>query len=195
MSKIVKVIVLGVSALLLVLPAYAQEAAGEKTRPSQAEQAAVADQGRELPAKEQLKGLDEQVQEIKSEVLGIAAELNRLEEKLLYPSGTQIAIFVSLDGGESFRLDAVDVALDGKPVAHHLYTFKELEALQRGGVQRIYVGNVKAGEHPLQVTVSGKSEGGSEFRKGESFTISKGTGPKLVGIVLAGGKTITLKDW
>jgi len=172
MSKVLKMIVLGISMLLLMAPAYAQEA-----------------------SKEQIKGLDEQVQEIKSDVLSIAAELNRLEEKLLYPSDTQIALFVSVAEGEKFRLDAVDVELDGKSVAHHLYTFKELEALQKGGVQRIYVGNVKTGEHPLQVTVSGKSEGGSEFRKGESFTISKGIGPKLVGVVLSGGKTITLKDW
>ena len=195
MSKVLKVIVLGISVLLLIIPAYAQEAAREETKQSPGEQAAVTDQVRQVPTKEQIKGLDEQVQEIKSDVLSIAAELNRLEEKLLYPSDTQIALFVSVAEGEKFRLDAVDVELDGKSVAHHLYTFKELEALQKGGVQRIYVGNVKTGEHPLQVTVSGKSEGGSEFQKGESFTISKGIGPKLVGVVLSGGKTITLKDW
>lgn len=195
MSKVLKVIVLGISALLLIIPAYAQEAAREETKQGPGEQAAVTDQVRQVPTKEQIKGLDEQVQEIKSDVLSIAAELNRLEEKLLYPSDTQIALFVSVAEGEKFRLDAVDVELDGKSVAHHLYTFKELEALQKGGVQRIYVGNVKTGEHPLQVTVSGKSEGGSEFQKGESFTISKGIGPKLVGVVLSGGKTITLKDW
>ena len=93
-------------------------------------------------SREQIKGLDEQVQEIKSDVLGIAAELNQLEEKLLYPSNTQVAVFVSLASGETFRLDSVEIQLDGKPVAYHLYTFKELEALKRGGVQRIYTGIV-----------------------------------------------------
>lgn len=176
MFKVLKVIVLGISALLLVLPAYAQE----------------------VP-KEQSKGLDEQVQEIKTDVLAISTELNRLEEKLLYPSDTQIAIFVSVAKGEKFRLDAVDIELDGKTAAHHLYTFKELEALQKGGVQRIYVGNVRTGEHGLHVTVIGKSEGGSDFHREESFKITKDIGPKLVGVVLAGTgigtKTITLKDW
>ena len=76
-------------------------------------------------SREQIKGLDEQVQEIKSDVLGIAAELNQLEEKLLYPSNTQVAIFVSLASGETFRLDSVEIQLDDKPVAHHLYTFKD----------------------------------------------------------------------
>src|SRR3990170_3892127 len=112
----------------------------------------VAADGREI-SKEQIKGLDEQVQEIKSDVLGIAAELNQLEEKLLYPSNTQVAVFVSLAGGETFRLDSVEIQLDGEPVAHHLYTFKELEALQKGGVQRIYTGNVSSGDHDLEVFV------------------------------------------
>ncbi|MGB3400986.1 MAG: hypothetical protein WBA34_12545, partial [Candidatus Deferrimicrobiaceae bacterium] len=73
-------------------------------------------------SREQIKGLDEQVQEIKSDVLGIAAELNQLEEKLLYPSGTQVAVFVSLADGENFRLDSVEIRMGGTPVAHHLYT-------------------------------------------------------------------------
>ena len=207
MFKIVKVIVLGISALLLILPAYAQEAPKELNKEAPKEQSkevpkeqgeSPKEQSKSAP-KEQNKGLDEQVQEIKTDVLSIAAQLNQLEEKLLYPSDTQVAIFVSVAKGEKFRLDAVDIALDGTSVAHHLYTFKELEALQKGGVQRIYVGNVRTGEHALQVTALGKSEGGSDFQKGESFRITKNIGPKLVGVVLAGtgigSKTITLKDW
>jgi hypothetical protein len=176
MFKVIKLVVLGISALLFLLPAYAQEA-----------------------PKEQIKGLDEQVQEIKTDVLSIAAQLNQLEEKLIYPSDTQLAIFVSLAEGEKFRLDAVDIELDGKEVAHHLYAFKELEALQKGGVQRIYLGNVRTGAHLLKVSVSGKNGGGSDFQQAESFTVAKAIGPKLVGVVLAGtgigSKTITLKDW
>lgn len=195
MCKVLKVIILGISALLLILPAYDQVAVAEQSQVAVAElsREAAAEQGKGAP-KEQSKGLDEQVQEIKTDVLSIAEQLNQLEEKLLYPSDTQIAIFVSVAKGEKFRLDAVDVGLDGKSVAHHLYTFKELEALQKGGVQRIYVGNVRTGEHPLQVTVIGKSEGGSDFRKEESFKITKNIGPKLVGVVLA-NKTVTVKDW
>lgn len=154
------------------------------------------EQGKGDP-KELNKGLDEQVQEIKTDVLSIAAELNQLQEKLLYPSDTQIAIFVSVAKDDKFRLDAVDIGVDGSSVAHHLYTYKELEALQKGGVQRIYVGNVRTGEHAVQVTVLGKTEGGSDFQQSESFTVTKNVGPKLVGLVLAGSgsKNITLKDW
>lgn len=150
-------------------------------------------------SREQIKGLDEQIQEIKSDVLGIAAELSRLEEKLLYPSNTQVSLFVSLPQAAKFRLDAVEIQIDGKPVAHHLYTYKELEALRQGGVQRIYTGNIRNGDHELRVSVLGKSEGGSEYRQTGSFTLNKGVGPKLVGITVAGpgagDQGVAFKDW
>lgn len=136
-------------------------------------------------SKEQIKGLDEQVQEIKSDVISIAAELNQLEEKLLYPSHTQVAVFVSLAEGEDFRLDSVDIEIDAEPVAHHLYTFKELEALRKGGVQRIHTGNVRTGEHEMLVTLKGMTKGGSDFEQSGRFTVNKGVGPSFVEITLA----------
>jgi hypothetical protein len=162
--------IIGISVLVLSFAAYAEEI-----------------------SKEQIKGLDEQVQEIKSDVLGIAAELNQLEEKLLYPSNTQVAIFVSLVRGETFRLDSVEIQLEGKPVAHHIYTFKELQALQKGGVQRIYTGNIRTGDHDLQVSVIGKSAGGADWRKTKRFKVNKDAGPKIVEISLS-TQSITLKD-
>jgi hypothetical protein len=103
----------------------------------------------------QMRGLDEQIQEIKSDVLSISQELSRLEEKLLYPSGTQVAIFIALAKGDQMRLDAVRLQIDGQLVAHHIYSSKELEALRKSGVQRIYVGNVATGDHQLEVLVDG----------------------------------------
>lgn len=144
-------------------------------------------------SREQIKGLDEQVQEIKTDALVIAEELNQLEEKLLYPSNTQVAVFVSLVSGETFRLDSVEIRLDGKPVTHHLYTFKELEALQKGGVQRIYTGNVRSGEHDLQVFVIGKTREGADFQKSERFKVTKDVGPRIVEISLS-TQRITLND-
>jgi hypothetical protein len=150
-------------------------------------------------SQQQMRSLDEQVQEIKSDVLSISEELSRLEEKLLYPSGTQVAIFVALAEGDQMRLDAVRLQIDGKLVAHHIYSFKELEALRKGGVQRIYVGNVTAGDHQLEVLVNGKLEGGTDFTRTERFTVRKEVKPKLVGLTLAGpraGKApIALGEW
>jgi hypothetical protein len=148
---------------------------------------------------QQMRGLDEQVQEVKSDVLNISQELSRLEEKLLYPSGTQVAIFVSLAKGDQMRLDAVRLQIDGQLVAHHIYSFKELEALRKGGVQRIYVGNVAMGDHQLEVLVDGKLEGGADFTRTERFTVRKEVKPKLVGLTLAGPRSgnspIALGEW
>ncbi len=137
-------------------------------------------------AKEPLQSLDEQVQEIKSDVLGIAAELASLEERLLYPSDTQVAVFVSLAEGETFQVDSVQIQLDGAPVAHHIYSFKEVEALRKGGVQRIYTGNVRTGEHTLEVVVAGKRPGGQDASGQQTLRFSKEVGPKLLGLELAG---------
>lgn len=148
---------------------------------------------------QQMRGLDEEVQQIKSDALGIAAELNQLEEKLLYPSGTQIAIFIALAKGDQMRLDAVRLQIDGQLVAHYIYSFKELEALRKGGVQRIYVGNLATGDHKLEVLVDGKLEGGADFSRTERFTFRKEVKPKPVGLTLAGpgsGNTpIALGEW
>lgn len=146
-----------------------------------------------------MRGLDEEVQEIKSDVLRISEELRRLEEKLLYPSGTQVAIFIALARGEEMRLDAVRLQIDGQLVAHYIYSSKELEALRKGGVQRLYVGNVATGEHQLAVVVDGKIEGGADFSHTENFSFRKEVKPKLVGLTLAGPNSgsapIALGEW
>lgn len=170
MNKFLFVVLLGISICILSCVAYGQDV-----------------------TREQIKGLDEQVQEIKSDVLSIAAELNLLEEKLLYPSHTQISMFLALAKGDQFRLDSVEIVLDGQVITQHLYTFKELEALRMGGVQRIYTGNVKTGEHGVQVNFRGKSSGGSDLERTESFRIQKNIGPSIVEITLA-HQGITLND-
>jgi hypothetical protein len=147
----------------------------------------------------EMRGLDEQIQEIKSDALRMSAELSQLEEKLLYPSGTQVAIFVALAKGDTMRLDAVRLQIDGQLVAQYIYSAKELEALRKGGVQRIYVGNVVAGDHKLDVLVDGKLEGGGDFSRTGQFTFRKEVKPKLVGLTLAGPRSgdspIALRDW
>ena len=165
-----KALILGITVLLMGSASYGQEI-----------------------SRDQVKGLDEQVQEIKGDALSISAELAKLEEKLLYPSNTEVSVFISLKSGETFRLDSVDIQMDGKPVTHHLYTLKELEALRKGGVQKIYTGNVRTGEHDLQVQSSGKTTGGSDFQKSEHFKVSKDVAPKIVEVSLA-SESMTFKD-
>ena len=133
-----------------------------------------------------IRSLDGQVQEIKSDVLSIASELNTLEERLLYPSHTQVALFVSIAQHDEFRLDAVQVEINGELATHHIYSFKELDALQNGGVQKIYAGNLITGDHQLNVTMIGKLKSGKDFNESGSFAFTKGVKPKTLGIMLAG---------
>jgi len=148
---------------------------------------------------EQIKGLDEQVQDIKKDVLELTSELSRLEEKLLFPSNTQVSLFVSLAGSEDFILDSVQIKMNNKIVAQHLYTFKEVEALRAGGVQRIYTGNIKTGEHQLVASFIGRAKSDNEYQRSEKFTVTKAVGPKFVELQIKGDsasdQTITFKDW
>jgi hypothetical protein len=146
----------------------------------------------------EMRSLDEQVQEIKSDVLGIAKDLNLLEERLIYPSNTQVAVFVSLDPEKDFRFDAIQIQIDGELVAHYIYSFKELEALENGGVQRVYTGNARTGNHEMVVSVSGKLPNGKQFSSSETFTFNKLVEPAALDLKLAangGGASIALEDW
>ena len=146
-----------------------------------------------------MRSLDGQVQEVKSDVLNIASELNNLEERLLYPSNTQISVFVEISEDEEFRLDAVQVMINGELATHHIYSFKELEALQKGGVQRIYTGNIPTGDHQIGVTINGKLKNGNDFSESGTFSFSKGVQPKALGVTLAqpgfGSDPIKVGDW
>ncbi|NCF14301.1 MAG: hypothetical protein GWP62_03260 [Gammaproteobacteria bacterium] len=151
------------------------------------------------PSANDMRSLDGQVQEIKSDVLSIASELNTLEERLLFPSHTEVSIFVSLAEDEDFRLDAIELEIDGELATHHIYSFKELDALQSGGVQRLYTGNLTTGDHQLSVKMIGKLKGGKDFTESGIFTINKGIKPSAVGIALAGpglgSDGIRVGDW
>jgi len=146
---------------------------------------------------DELRSLDEQVQEIKSDVLGIAAELNNLEERLLYPSNTEVAVFIAMEDGQKFRLDAVKVEIDGELASHHIYSFKELDALQRGGVQRIYTGNIATGGHSVSIHMLGKRENGADFEASQSTSFNKGIEPKVLGVTLASTNSdgIQIGEW
>ena len=149
--------------------------------------------------KEQIKGLDEQVQDIKKDVIDLTAELLQLEEKLLFPSNSQFALFVSLADPENLRLDAIQIKLENKVLVYHLYTFRELEAMQKGGVQKIYTGNIRTGEHKLIISYTAKATGGGEMKRSASYTLKKGVAPKFVEIKIggpnAGEQGLAFKDW
>jgi hypothetical protein len=133
-----------------------------------------------VSADAQASGTADEVQNLKKQVLELNRDLFLLEEELLFPSNTQVSIFVSMDVGEFFQLDSVTLKIDGKEVANYLYTQRELEALVRGGVQRLHIGNLRSGEHELVAFFTGKGPHGRDYRRGATAKISKGLGPKYV---------------
>ena len=132
------------------------------------------------PAQQNFKTLDGQVQSLKQEVIELNRDLFVLEEELLFPATTQVAVFVSMDVGKFFQLDSVQLKIDDKVVAHYLYTDRELAALARGGVQRIYTGNLRLGQHELVAFFVGKGPRDRDYRRGTTVSFDKGSGPKFV---------------
>ncbi len=124
--------------------------------------------------------LDESIQLLKQDVIALNRDLFILEEELLYPANTQLAVFVSLDVGEFFKLDSVQLKVDGKAVSNYLYTQREVDALHRGGIQRLYMGNLKAGEHEIVAIYTGVGPKGRDYRRGASLVINKSLGAKYV---------------
>lgn len=120
------------------------------------------------------------VENLKKSVIELNRDLLILEEELLYPASTQIALFVSMDVGEFFQLDSVKVSVDDQLVASHLYTEHQTNALFRGGIQRLYVGNIKTGAHEVTAVFTGKGPEGRDYKRAATLTIEKTLQPTLL---------------
>lgn len=147
------------------------------TAPATAASAAAAHTNGE---RAEFRTLDEDVQALKEEVLDLNRDLFLLEEELLFPANSQVAFFVSMDVGEYFALDSVSLTIDGKEVANWLYTDREVDALLRGGVHRLHMGNLKVGEHELVAVFTGKGPHVRDYRRGATMNFNKGLGAKYL---------------
>ena len=124
--------------------------------------------------------LEKKIQNIKQEVLDLNKELFILEEDLLFPANTQFSIFLSMDIGNLFDLDSVQIDIDGKNISNHLYTLREINALKRGGVQRIYIGNIASGKHELVAFFVGKGPSKRHYKRGTTIEFEKTSEPLFV---------------
>jgi len=129
---------------------------------------------------EGLKTVDQDVQALKKQLIELNRDLFKLEEELLYPASTQVAVFLSVDVGTFFALDSVTLKVDDKEVANYLYTEREVQALHRGGVQKLYLGNLKAGSHEIVALFTGKGPHDRDYRRGTTLQVDKTVGAKYV---------------
>ncbi|HEY4366860.1 MAG TPA: hypothetical protein VGN07_06455 [Steroidobacteraceae bacterium] len=177
--------------LLFAAPLYAQEQVAAAVAAQAATSAATVPTGATAAPSEnaagstaapggEFKSLDQEVQSLKKEVLDLNRELFVLEEDLLFPANTQVAVFVSMDVGDFFALDSVTLKLDNKEVANYLYTEREAQALLKGAVQRVFIGNLKAGDHELVALFTGQGPHTRDYRRGATLKLQKGVGAKYV---------------
>lgn len=146
------------------------------------------------------KSLDGEVQGLKKEVLDLNRDLFMLEEELLFPANTQVAVFLSLDVGTFFELDSVQIKLDNKEVANYLYTDREVEALNRGGVHRVFIGNLKTGKHELVAFFTGKGPHERDYKRGANLSFEKGVGAKYLELKISDRQSalqpeFKVKEW
>ncbi len=146
------------------------------------------------------RGIDEETQQLKKDAVDLNRELFMLEEELLFPANTQVAVFVSMDVGEFFALDAVQLKVDDREVANYLYTEREAEALLKGGVHRVYLGNLKVGEHELVAIFNGKGPNQRDYRRGATVKFAKAIGAKYLELKITDRQRraqpeFEIKDW
>ena len=142
--------------------------------------AAAATHAAETESRNEFRSLDEDVQSLKKEVLDLNRDLFLLEEELLFPANSQVAFFISMDVGEYFELDSINLKIDGKEVANYLYTGREVGALVRGGVHRVHMANLKTGDHELIAVFTGTGPHVRDYRRGATMTFNKGIGAKYM---------------
>jgi hypothetical protein len=151
-------------------------------------------------APDDFKTLDQEVQGLKKDVIDLNKDLFVLEEELLFPANTQVALYVSMDVGTFFALDSVTVKIDNKEVKNYLYTAREADALLKGGVQQIYLGNLKVGKHELVAFFTGKGPVERAYKRGATIVFDKGVGAKYLELKITDRLAkhqpeFTIKDW
>lgn len=135
------------------------------------------------------------IQSLKNEVLELNRDLFVLEEDLLFSANTQISVFLSVDADDLFKLDSVQLKLDDKIVSNYLYTDREIDALKRGGVQRLYIGNLTSGEHELTAFFVGKGPQNRNYRRATTRKIEKTDEAKYIELKIVGNSSKEQPDF
>jgi hypothetical protein len=170
------------------------------TAPAGTAPAGGAATGTAPPGAADTRSLDEDTQQLKKDVVDLNRDLFVLEEELLFPANTQVAVYVSMDVGEFFALDSITLKIDNKEVTNYLYTPREVDALLKGGVQRLYLGNLKVGNHELVAFFAGKGPDNRDYRRGASLKFDKSIGAKYLELKIEDRQRkmqpeFEIKDW
>lgn len=158
------------------------------------------DQKNAQRALDSVKVLSKEIQGLKKSVVDLNKDLQLMEEELLFPSSTQLSLFVSLDIGQFFTLESIKVKLDGKQVATHLYSDKQRQALARGGVQRLYITNLNLGKHTIAAFFTGIGPNGRPYKRATELEFQKKQGSQYLELAIIDDSAkqeakFTIKQW
>ncbi|MFQ5579468.1 MAG: AraC family transcriptional regulator [Nitrospiria bacterium] len=134
--------------------------------------------------KDNIESLDPKIQTLKEEILELNSLLFRLQEDLLFPEDSSLVVFLSVEGGDYFNLDSVKLQLDDTMVSSYLYTQREVSALRKGGIQRLYTGNIKSGTHQLVAIFTGTGPQEKDYKRAETISIEKEKGASFIKIII-----------
>lgn len=135
-------------------------------------------------ALDDVKRLSKEIQGLKKSVVDLNKDLQLMEEELLFPSSTQLSIFVSLDIGQFFTLESIKIKLNDKQVASHLYSEKQRQALVRGGVQRLYLTNLNLGKHKIVAFFTGIGPNGRPYKRATEVEFQKRKGSQFLELAI-----------
>ncbi|MDK2779175.1 MAG: AraC family transcriptional regulator [Pseudomonadota bacterium] len=131
-------------------------------------------------AMNEVQRLSADIQSLKGRVIDLNKDLRVMEEALLFPSNTQFSVFVSVEGGQFFTLESVKLKIDDKLVSSHLYSARQRDALQRGGVQKLFVTNLSEGRHQITAFFTGIGPNGRPYKRATELTLEKGKGSQFL---------------
>lgn len=144
--------------------------------------------------------LDHDIDALAREVSDLSQTLYGVEDAMLFPADTRVAVYLSVADRDSFVLDSVELSINGQPAVSHLYTDRERQALAQGAIQQLYMGNLPAGQHSLTATLNGQAANDHYVRQQHRFTLRKRAGETRVQLVVEAGPQgqqpdFALREW
>jgi len=151
-------------------------------------------------AEEDKSSLESDLESLKEDTLQLNRDLLILEEDLLYPASSQLAVYLSVELGDFFHLDSVRLHLDGELATSQLYTDQQRQALHRGGVQRLYLGNLSSGKHHISAFFTGEGPRGEPYKRAAERELDKGQEPVVLELRIVDSDTkleprFRIKEW
>ncbi|HIE64492.1 MAG: tetratricopeptide repeat protein [Nitrospira sp.] len=138
----------------------------------------------EAVPKVNIESLGTKIQTLKEEILDLNSRLYRLQEDLLFREDASLVIFLRVEGEDYFKLDSVKIRLNDTMVSSHLYSHREVTALLKGGVQRLYTGKIKSGVNELVAVFTGRDPEEKAYEQVETISIEKKEGATFIQIII-----------